>query len=324
MDVGGAALVGATGFVGSNLRRQTSFAACYDSKSISDIRGRRFERVICAGAPAEMWRANQDPERDDAIIDGLIDNLCAVHCDELVLISTIAVLNDGAAGYTEDTAAYEKNSAYGRNRRRLEEACAKHFASTKIIRLPALFGTGLKKNFIFDILNPAPAFLKPEALGKLKAKASPAASGLMERYFQFDDALELFVQDKSAVDADTARSALNSAFESLDFSPTAFTNSQSEFQFYNLEWLNADIDRMRRSNVDTLHAASAPITAGDVYERLTCKAFPSVTSRPAIRKEMFCSRHASLWDQDSLYLYDHKTVLSALEAFYEQAKSIKE
>src|SRR5262249_32793229 len=47
----------------------------------------------------------------------------------------------------------EKIQPYGRHRYELEQFVAKHFAKTHVVRLPGLFGTGLKKNLIFDLLN---------------------------------------------------------------------------------------------------------------------------------------------------------------------------
>ena len=45
------------------------------------------------------------------------------------------------------------NHAYGSNRFRLEEAIRGRFPETRVVRLPSLFGPGLKKNVIYDLLN---------------------------------------------------------------------------------------------------------------------------------------------------------------------------
>ena len=56
------ALIGYTGFVGSNLLRQRPFDACFNSSNIDQIAGRSFDLVVCCGARAEKWKANADPE----------------------------------------------------------------------------------------------------------------------------------------------------------------------------------------------------------------------------------------------------------------------
>ena len=73
MTTGGgeAALIGYTGFVGGNLSAQRPFDALYNSSNIDDIAGRAFDLIVCAGARAEKWKANADPERDLANIESL-------------------------------------------------------------------------------------------------------------------------------------------------------------------------------------------------------------------------------------------------------------
>jgi hypothetical protein len=45
------ALIGYTGFVGTTLMKQTQFDDFYRSTNISDIKGKKFDLVVCAGAP---------------------------------------------------------------------------------------------------------------------------------------------------------------------------------------------------------------------------------------------------------------------------------
>jgi hypothetical protein len=148
------ALIGYTGFVGSNLlKAEPHDLALFNSKNIQDIRGRSFRRVVCAGASAVKWLANQNPDKDREAIEILIDCLRYVSADSFTLISTIDVY-DRPLAVTEDTRPIPApTEAYGRHRLVLEDFVAGHFDRHLIVRLPALFGNGLKKNVIFDLMN---------------------------------------------------------------------------------------------------------------------------------------------------------------------------
>ncbi|NDL63135.1 NAD(P)-dependent oxidoreductase [Acerihabitans arboris] len=147
------ALIGFSGFVGSTLLKQAVFNELYRSSNIADIEGRVFNEVVCAGAPAKKWIANNDPEADRRNIDNLINHLKAMQCEKCILISTIDVFKN-PIGVDESTAVDECGlHAYGLNRRRLEKFVSGHFAHYLIVRLPGLVGPGLRKNIIFDLLN---------------------------------------------------------------------------------------------------------------------------------------------------------------------------
>lgn len=146
------ALIGWSGFVGSTLLKQATFDACYRSTDIQEIQGRKFDVVVCAGAPAQKWKANKEPEADRAGIASLIHHLDKVQCGTFVLISTVDVFAR-PVDVDEDTVVPQHAEAYGGNRRWLEEFVADRFTQHCIVRLPGLVGPGLRKNIIFDFLN---------------------------------------------------------------------------------------------------------------------------------------------------------------------------
>ncbi len=149
---GRSGLIGHTGFVGSNLLSQFDIDACFNSKNIDTLDGETFDWLFCAGAPGVKWRANQDPEADQASLFRLMTHLERVQARHLVLISTVDVY-DTPVGVNEDTPiAVEHLQPYGKHRFQLEAFAQSHFSRTFIIRLPGLFGTGLKKNVLFDFL----------------------------------------------------------------------------------------------------------------------------------------------------------------------------
>lgn len=147
------AIIGYSGFVGGNLNAQHAFSHQYRSTNIADIRGQHFDTVVCAGVQPKKWWANQNPQEDWAGIQSLIDHLETITTDRFILISTIDVYPQPDKPLDEAFAPDPEGApAYGGNRRRLEQWVEGRFQNHHIVRLPGLFGMGLKKNIIYDLM----------------------------------------------------------------------------------------------------------------------------------------------------------------------------
>jgi nucleoside-diphosphate-sugar epimerase len=156
------ALIGDTGFVGGNLLAQHEFEARFNSKNIDEIAGCEFDWLVVAGMPAAKWIANRDPERDRAVLEHLTGCLATARARQVVVISTVDVYPNPVGvdeGASIDGAAQQP---YGRHRLMLEQMAASHFDRVLVVRLPGLFGRGLKKNAVYDLLH-------DNELGKLHA-----------------------------------------------------------------------------------------------------------------------------------------------------------
>ena len=151
-------LIGYTGFIGSNLVKQfkgefplnpRGFDKLYNSKNIQEIEGQAFDLLVCAGAPGVKWKANQDPLTDLCNLVELADHINKTQITRLVLISTVDVFDQKNGD--EDNFPDSKEG-YGANRAWLEHVLSKEF-ETNIVRLPAMFGSGLRKNALYDLMH---------------------------------------------------------------------------------------------------------------------------------------------------------------------------
>jgi len=164
------ALIGYTGFVGGHLADE-SITHQYNSKNISEIAGQTFDRCYCAGVAGIKWKANKEPSKDLEGIERLKAELEQMTCETMILISTISVYDvthgDDVderrdvwrAGAAIDEDIFSRGyTPYGVNRAELEKWVkentveGRRYRRCLIVRLPGLFGTGLSKNYIFDLL----------------------------------------------------------------------------------------------------------------------------------------------------------------------------
>ena len=147
------ALIGHTGFVGSNLLCQRAFDACFNSQNVAEIRGRSFDLLVVSAMPAVKWLANREPDRDRASLDRLLGELAQVQAQRVIVISTVDVYPRPIEVDETTPIDVTHHHAYGKHRRMLEEAIAAQFSQVLVVRLPALFGPGLKKNAVYDLMH---------------------------------------------------------------------------------------------------------------------------------------------------------------------------
>lgn len=145
------AIIGHSGFVGGLLSRRMHFTQSYRRSDIDLISGQSFDLIVCAGMPAAKWVANREPEVDTLNTDRLINALESVRAGAFVLISTIDIYQNDEI--CTETTIPRPEHIYGSNRLRLERFVKTTFPVHHILRLPALFGEGLKKNALYDLIH---------------------------------------------------------------------------------------------------------------------------------------------------------------------------
>ena len=298
-------LVGSTGFVGGNLRAKHTFAAVCHSSDIAAQYGTQPDLCVYAGVPAAMFLANADPEADLAVMRAARENIRQIAPKRLVLISSIAVLADSRGVY-EDSPAQDTEAlpAYGKNRLQLERWVREDFPDALIVRLPALYGAGIRKNFLFDLHTITPAMLRLEKYSELAAKSPLVKSA----YTLADNGFY-----KLNGTADPA--ALRTFFAANDFNALAFTDTRSRYQFYNLGRLWSDMEAARAADVKLLHLCTPPVSAAEVYTAVTGKAdWHNELPKPPFDYDLR-SRHAALLGGSGDYLCTKQQELDDITRF---------
>ena len=253
------ALVGYTGFVGSNLLATMSFDNVYNSKNIHEIEQEEFDLVIYSGVRAEKFLANQHPEQDFAHIQDTIENIKKIKTKQFVLISTVDVYKN-PMGVDENTPIIEEDlHPYGLNRRYLEKWVEEHIPNALIVRLPALYGINLKTNFLYDLKTIVPSMLKKE---KLESLAETSSLDL-ENYY------ELKSNGFYGLRADltsTHQTLLKAYFSQNDFNALSFTDSRNAYSFYHLKDLSRHIQLALDKGIRLLNLGTEPLSTNDIYQ----------------------------------------------------------
>ncbi len=302
-------LVGSTGFVGGNLMAKGRFTKAYHSTDIAQGFGAQNDLVVYAGVPAAMFLANRDPEADLAVMRAARENLRRLAPKKLVLVSSICVYADSRGKTEADAPTPEGLAAYGANRLRLENWVREDRPDALIVRLPALYGLGLKKNFLYDLHTVTPAMLKTEKYAELAEKSELVRTGYTDKGNGF-----------YALNGRAEPAALRAWFAQNDFNALCFTDSRSRYQYYDLRRLAKDIDTALEAGLNILNLATPPVSADEVYAAVTGKTgWCNETAAQPFDYDMR-SLHAALLGGENGYLTTKEQELLEITAFMREWK----
>lgn len=315
------ALVGYTGFVGSNIYESAKLSEnkidyVFNSKNIKEAYGLEPDLLIYSGLRAEKYLANNEPQKDMELIKEAQENIRNINPKRLVLISTVDVLKNPIGADENSPIDTEGLQAYGYNRYQLECWVRKNYPNALIIRLPGLFGMNLKKNFIYDYIHLIPFMLKAEKYEQLCAKERElfASDLLLERYYE---PLENgFYRCRQL--AEKEQSELRERFEQLGFTALAFTDSRNVYQFYPLERLWSDIQIALEENILLWHPATEPVSAGEVYHYLKGTEFCNELSAVPVKYD-YGTRYAGCFGGSGKYIMNKSQVLEKIAEYTQKA-----
>ena len=193
---------------------------------------------------------------------------------------------------------------YGKDRLWLENKVSDSFDSL-VIRLPGLYGKGLKKNFLYDYINYIPALLTDGKIRELLEKRPD----LKEYYTDRGDG---FWRVKTDIDRDR----LKEIFKKVGFSALNFTDSRGLFQYYNLNRLNGDIQLALDNNIKILNLAVEPVTIRQIYRRLTGEEFVNhITDKPPVYD--LRTKYSNLFGGKDGYILKKEFCLTDIKQFVE-------
>jgi hypothetical protein len=303
-------LVGYTGFVGSNINNEEEFDGVFNSKNIADAYGKEPDLLIYSGIKAEKFLANNNPEKDFKDIEEAINNIKLIKPKKIVLISTVDVYKN-PINVDEDT-IIEVNELhpYGLNRYYLEEWVRNNIDEHLIVRLPALFGINIKKNFIYDMIKVIPNMLKKDKFEQLRSIDSTIQKYYYDNnngFYKCNDLDENQIKE------------LKEYFNKINFSAINFTDSRTVFQFYNLKYLWSHINIALENNIKTLNIATEPISASELYEYIYNKPFDNqILDNPIVYN--YKTKYYKIFNGYNKYIFNKEIVMKELKEFVLKSK----
>lgn len=299
------AIVGYTGFVGSNIYEKGCFDGAYNSKNIQEAFGTRPDLLIYAGLRAEKFLANNAPDKDMELIVEAENNIKKIAPKKLVLISTVDIFRHPVNVDENSTIETEGLHAYGYNRYQLERWARENYKDCLIVRLPGLFGKNIKKNFIYDMIRIIPSMLKKEKMEELSLKESTLLDFYELQENGFYKVLPLNEEQENS---------LRKKFLQVGFSALYFTDSRSSYQFYPLSRLWSDIQIALENNITLWHPATEPVCASELHSFVMGTEFKNEMKNPPATYD-FKTRFAEIFGGRDGYICPKEYLLNEIKDF---------
>lgn len=296
-------LIGYTGFVGSNLNNQYDFDGLYASDNIKEAYGKNPDLIIYSAVPSKKFIANKNEKEDYKTINKAIENIKNINPKKVILISTIDVY-ENPIDVDEHTEINPSKEAYGKNRLLLEQWIQENYEDYLIVRLPALYGKNIKKNFIYDMINIIPSMLKEEKYIELIKYNDDIKKYYTRQNNHFYKCIDIV--------SDTERKQLQNIFIEIGFTALSFTDSRASFQFYNLDNLIKDITIAINNNLKIINLAVEPVTASELYKYIYDKEFNNEITNN-IPKYNFKTAYYKLYNGDNGYIYTKDFVMKDIK-----------
>ena len=150
------ALIGASGFVGSALKKAINEQGEYEiisvtRKNYENYKNEKFDLVIHSAMPSKRWWALNNPLEDFKASVGLTaDIVYNWDYDKLVIISSVS-------------ARVQRDHPYGRHKHLAELLALDANPNNLVFRLGGLYGEGLDKGVIFDMINGNQVFMTKDS-----------------------------------------------------------------------------------------------------------------------------------------------------------------
>lgn len=249
----------------------------FDSSNIEEIFKECYNLMIYSGVNASKYYADKNPIEDRLHCLRAYDifkNICA---DQKILISTI-----------DASSAFDQASSYGDNRRLLELKILKDEElsdKSKILRLPALYGSTVKKNAWYDSIRGA-------------------------------DSINLSDDLVNRIDLECKRS--RSTANRSDYNILSFVNPRSDFAWYHLDTILHTIARVTESD----ESLNQVVSYDDTYKSGILLTHQELIDRfgyevEFIRDSKILEYHKALFDQE-VYLIFEKSSKSIFDDYWKE------
>ena len=246
--------------------------------------------------------ANMHPDDDRDIVINATKNMQKISPKKTVLISTIDVYDKFGVDetYIPKTSAF---GAYGENRLWLEKWTLENLQDVHIIRLPAIYGNGIKKNFVYDLINVAPVMLDEESYIKVNTWRD-----ISSKYEKKKDGY-FYLKEMTMAERNMFMDAPLNAF--------SYTDSRNQYQFYSLKHLWKEICFAIEHGIRILNIVTEPIGASELYKSIYGMPFLNKKADIPVKYDVR-SCYCGFYHRTDGYFYSRDYVLNELTLFIRQ------